>query len=191
MMQRAIVATVALAMTLGLTACLGRNAPLPAPTVAVPTSTPSPTPSPRGSPATDGFGNINRAAILDEYDEAAAEYADDLPAGYVFPTEYPQTISVDWVPRGTGEVTALDYWRYAWTDQFLTDFDAKDTESIDRDIDALDGWTDFDAISNSMYQDDPDQWQRDVMEPAREGHISMLRTLGRAGCLPMKADVKD
>jgi hypothetical protein len=185
-MRRVVAVTVAAAVTLGLTACLGRNAPLPAPTVAVPTSTPSP----RGTAAADGHGSVNVAAVLDEYDVAAKKYADDLPAGYVFPTEYPHGIGFDWAPEGTGEVTALTYWRCAWTDQFLADFDAKDTDAIDHDLDTLDAWPDFAALQY-MYVDDPDQWRRDVMEPAREGHISMLRSFGRAGCVPVKADVQD
>jgi hypothetical protein len=185
-----IAAAVAVTVALGLTACLGRNAPLPAPTVAVPTYTPSPTPSPRGTPAADGFGSVNVAAVLDEYDAAAIKYADDLPDGYIFPAEYPQGISFEWAPAGTGEVTALAYWRCAWTDQFLVDFDAKDTVAIDRDLDTLDTWPEFAALEH-MYLDDPDQWQRDVMEPAREGHISLLRTFGRAGCVPVKADGED
>jgi hypothetical protein len=189
-MRLVIAVTVAAAVTIGLTACLGRNAPLPAPTVAVPTFTPSPTPSPRGTPAADGHGRVNVAAVLDEYDAAANRYARDLPAGYVFPLEYPQGISFDWAPEGTGEVTALTYWRCAWTDQFLADFDANNTEAIDHDLDTLDTWPDFDALQY-MYVDDPGQWQRDVMEPARAGHIGLLRTFGRAGCVPVKADGQD
>jgi len=150
------------------------------------TPAPSPTLTPEPTPSEDAGGSVNNSAAYQEYLAAADEFEDQLPDGYVFPTDYPQG-NADMAPKGTGTGAALFCWRCAWTDKFLEDFDARDQATIDRDLDTLDSWQDFSwVVENDVSAGF--SWTDDVIEPAREGHISLLRTLGYAGCEEVKRD---
>jgi len=169
-----------LAILLTLTGC-SIFAPLPLPTTShdstKPTSQPT-TPAP--SPSEDDAGNVNQSAAYQEYVKATKKFKDELPDGYEFPDEYPQG-NPDMAPKGSGTGAALYYWRCAWTDKFLADFDSKNDALIEYDLDTLDTWKDFAWVRENDVLDGY-SWTDDVIEPARDGEISLLRTLGYSGC---------
>ena len=154
---------------------------------AVPSVAPSRSVTPTPQPSYTDNGSMNSSALADEYRKAAAKIGAELPPGFSFPNDLPAPADPDLIsPAGSGEYEALTFWRCAWTAQFLIDFDARDDKAIKRDLDTLDTWPDWDAVK----ADDPDgsqgaQWRDEIVQPAREGHIGLLRRLGRGGCSEM------
>lgn len=133
------------------------------------------TPSPTSTFAEfDGFAQ--------EYRRTTARLAESLPADVVFPADPPGAWEADGrFEDGTGEVAAALYWRCAWTTAYVTSADSGNTVEAAAALARLAEWVELDEVRDHSDSDTRTKWIERVVEPARTGDDTTLRTL-HSGC---------
>jgi hypothetical protein len=115
--------------------------------------------------------------VMAEYQKAASEFPEALPAGVSFPNALPPALlKNNYVAEaGVGEGVAAHYWLCAWLDVFL------DAESLGDQAAAVEAsermTTDWESLPYyEQHVEDPYKvWRKEILGPALEGNVRPLK----------------
>lgn len=147
----------------------------------------TPAPYPEDVPATrepsgpEDF--VGPEALPALYEAAADSFPEPLPECDRWPTSLPEGLSRPGRYEATlaGEVFASTYWRCGWEGEVLEAQEAGDTTRRDKALDMLGKWV-TEPYFQILYEDPEQGWKRDVLDPARTGDVTEMRSQFSAGC---------
>jgi hypothetical protein len=122
--------------------------------------------------------------VMAEYQKAAAEFPEALPAGVSFPNALPPVyLKNNYVAEaGVGEGVAAFYWLCAWQDAFLAAQTSGDQAAADEAFERMSA--DWESLPYyEKHVEDPGKtWHKNVIEPATLGDITPLKRDFNRGC---------
>lgn len=128
------------------------------------------------------FGN-NQPQVEDEYERSVKDFAQPLPKGVEFPKELPEGTTEKDVTyeEGFGDSLAAFYWQCAWEKSFLDSFSQKDSEASDHALNMVEKFKTL-PYYKAHIEDPTDGWQKNVVDTARLGDPTEMRSEFESGC---------